>query len=123
MIVLRQGQWAAMQEPARAAQVDLLMEHLRDRLPRKTRDYEDAELRRIIRSEMTSAFGYGMTRGDDLTQYLYLSMVLGPGFDAQARFAGVKAILADLEDTPSRRLERVFTLLFPDPQEDSAWRI
>lgn len=106
------------------------MEHLREQLPRKTRQYGDPELRRIIRAEMAQAFGHGITRGDDVTQYLYLSMVLGPGFDGEARFGGVKAILEDREDTPSRRLERVFTLLFPDRreeaqpvEEDSAWRI
>jgi hypothetical protein len=112
-----------MQEPARTAQVDDLMTHLRYQLPRKTRRYEDLELRRIIRAEMARAFSYGITSGPDVTQYLYLSMVLGPGFDGEQKFASVMDILSEREVTPARRLERIFTLLFPDPQEESAWRI
>ncbi len=106
MLIIREGQMKAFQRAAREDFTRRMILFLIENFP----DVQPAPDVGRVERELEAARRFGLTRGDDLRDYLSLSMVYGENFVSRPQHRWMEDILSDsMVPDPHQRMHRLYT--------------
>lgn len=107
MLVIRKEQMQALRDAARAGFVRRMVRHLRINFPAQTQIYSDAELRRMIETQLLVAESCSLRLELTTCRFLELSVLYGWGFGASDRYQWVADKLRDISINEKIRMDEV----------------
>jgi hypothetical protein len=104
-MVIRTEQMQALSAAQRFRYVQRMVVMLRKDFPEAFPDVSDPQLEIIVSQCLQEATGYGLREEPDLTLYVRLQAILGPGFDTHSQFSWTREILGRDDLSGTRKMD------------------